>query len=561
LERNPSEHIGTAELAKLLEESRRRDGFLLDAADVPPHLAACPTCREQIEGLALLDRQLDRQLKNMTPAESTLRQGDCPGPGVWREIAGGLTPTDETLAYIEHASRCDYCGPLLGAAVAELTGLNGEITEAERNHIAALESARAEWQQRLAQRITGTPHSGPDRRRGWLAVPRLAMAGASLLAVVGVGSWVVVHLNDNRNQPAAADQLLARAYTEKRTLELRIAGAGYAPLRVSRGPAASFTSRPAALLEAEALIASQLQSHPSNPSWLQAKAQADVLEGKYDAAVQALHHALQLDPHSPALLTDLATAYFQRAQQEDRKEDFGAAYESLSQALRQQPDDPVALFNRAIVAEHQFLYQQALDDWEHYLRVDANSQWVEEARNRADAVRERLKEHGSKMTPLLSPAQLTAMASNASLASEVDQRVEEYLHEAVRSWLPQAFPKNGATADPQASQALFFLAELTSQQHGDRWLADLLRGSPAPHFPQAASALAGAVKANDAGEYDVSRQQADLAEQLFRASGNTAGALRAEFEQSFEAQISRRSEECRQLANAALAESEKYSYS
>jgi CHAT domain-containing protein len=564
LEGNPNGHIGDAELAKLLEESRRGAESVLDAADVHPHLAACPTCREQFEGLALLDRQL----KNMRPAESALRQGDCPGPGVWREIAGGLTPPGQTLAYIEHASRCDYCGPLLRGAVAQLIDLNGETTEAERKHIATLESASAEWQQRLAQRITGTPHSGTDRESApwwqrWLAVPRLAMAGASLLvAVVGVGSWVVIH----RNQPAAADKLLARAYTEKRTLELRIAGANYAPLRVSLGPAASFTSRPAALLKAEALIASQLESHPSDPSWLQAKAQADVLEGKYDAAVQALHHALQLEPHSPALLTDLATAYFQRAQQEDGKEDFGAAYESLSQALRQQPDDPVALFNRAIVAEHQFLYQQALDDWEHYLRVDANSQWVEEARNRADAVREKLKEHGSKMTPLLSPAQLTARATNASLASEVDQRVEEYLHEAVRSWLPQAFPEAGANetraaADPQAAQALFFLAELTSQQHGDRWLADLLRGSPAPHFPQAASALARAVKANDAGEYDVSRQQAHLAEQLFRASGNTAGLLRAEFEQSFAAQIERHSGECRRQATAALAESEKYSYS
>ena len=561
MEIDPNEHIGNAELAKLLEESRLCAESVLDAADVHPHLAACPSCREQFEGLALLDRQLDRQLKRMRPAKSTLRQGDCPGAAVWREIAGGLTPPDETLAYIEHASRCDYCGPLLRGAVAELSDLNGEITEAERKHIALLESARAEWQQKLAQRITGTSHSGPDWEsvpwwRGWLGVPRLAMVGASLIAVVGVGSWVVVH----RNQPTAAGQLLARAYTEKRTLELRIAGADYAPLRVSLGPAASFTSRPAALLKAEALIASQLESHPSDPSWLQAKAQADVLEGKYDAAVQALRRGLELEPHSPALLTDLATAYFQRAQQEDRKEDFGAAFEYLSQALKLHPDDSVALFNRAIVAEHQFLYQQALDDWEHYLRVDTGSQWVEEARNRANAVREKLKAHESKATPLLSPTQMAAMATNASLGSEVDQRIEKYLHEAVRSWLPQAFPEARANADPLASRALFFLADLTSQQHGDQWLADLLRGSSAPHFPQAVTALARAVKANDAGEYGASRQQAALAEQLFRASGNTAGALRAEFEQSFAAQISRRSEECRRQAIAAGAESKGYSY-
>jgi CHAT domain-containing protein len=587
LETNSSEHVGTAELAKLLEESRRRPESALDAADVHPHLATCPACREQFEDLALLDRQLDRQMKGMRPAESAPRQGDCPGPAVWREIAGGLTPSGETLAYLEHAGRCDHCGPLLRGAVAEVSDLNGEITEPERTLIAILDSARAEWQLRLAQQITGTQHSGPDREstpwwRRWLAVPhlavpRLAMAGASLLAIVAVGSWVVVHRNNNynANQPAAAGQLLARAYTEKRTLELRIAGADYAPLRVSRGPAASFASRPSALLKAEALIASQLESHPSDPSWLQAKAQADVLEGKYDAAVEALRRALELEPHSPALLTDLATAYFQRAQQEDRKEDLGAAYEYLSQALRLHPDDPVALFNRAIVAEHAFLYHQALDDWDHYLRVDANSQWGEEARNRANAIREKLKEHESNAKPLLSPAQLADAATSATLSSEVDlrivderivdQRIEEYLHEAVRFWLPQAFPEGGAngtraTGDPRASQALFFLADLTSRQHSDLWLTDLLRGSSAPHFPQAVAALARAVKANDAAEYAISRQQAELAERFFRTSGNSAGTLRAEFEQSFADQFSRRNEDCRRRSIAAGAESRRYSY-
>jgi len=572
LEENPNsnEHIGNAELARLLEESRCRAEAELDATEVHPyevhpHLADCPACRAQFEGLALLDRRL----KSMRPAESGLRQGDCPSPEVWREIAGGLTPPDQTLAYIEHASRCDYCGRLLRGAVAELTDLNGEITGAERKHIATLESASAEWQQKLAQRIVGTPHSTPHRESApwwqrWLTVPRLAIAGASLLAVVGVGSWAVVHSvvhsNGHRNQPAAAAELLARAYTEKRTLELRIAGADYAPLRVSRGPAASFTSRPAALLEAEALIASQLESHPSDPSWLQAQAQADVLEGKYDAAVEALRRALELEPHAPALLTDLATAYFQRAQQEKRKEDFGAAYEYLSQALRLRPDDPVALFNRALVAEHQFLYHQALDDWARYLQVDPRSEWAGEARDAAERVRSRLKEHDAgQAAPLLSPTQIAASADDPNLRSTVDARIEEYLAGAVRSWLPQAYPERGA-ADTTAQRALFFLADLTSQQHTDRWLFDLLGGSSAPRFPQAVTALARAVDANDAGEYDVSRNQADVAERLFRASGNMAGVLRAQFEQIFAAQFDRNSEECRRQATFALAESEKYSY-
>jgi CHAT domain-containing protein len=562
---NATGHIGDAELAKLLEESRRHAKSALDVADAHPHLAACPTCRERFEGLV----SLDRHLKSLKPAEFAPRQGECPDPAVWCEIAGGLTPPGQTLACIEHASRCDYCGPLLHAAVDEMTDLNGEITDEERREIVTLESAHEAWQQKLAQRIAGTPDSGLDREslpwwQRWLAVPRLgwplAMAGASFLAVIGVGSWTFVRFSDHRNQPAAAGRLLARAYTEERTLELRMGGAGYAPLRVSLGPATSFASRPPALLEAEALIASQLKSHSSDPSWLQAKAQADVLEGKYDAAVEALQHALQLQPQSAGLLTDLATAHFQRGQQEDRKADLGAAFEYLSQALKLQPNDPVALFNRAIVSEHLFLYQQALDDWEHYLRVDPGSEWAEEARNRANAVREKLKEHQSRATPLLSPAQLSARAADPSLASEVDPRIEEYLHDAVRSWLPQAFPESKAPADPNAAQALFFLADLTRGQHGDQWLADLLHGSSASHFPQAANALAHAVQANDEGDYDVSRQQAELAEQSFRASGSMAGVLRAQFEQIFAAQMTRRSADCRRRSIAALAESRRYAY-
>jgi CHAT domain-containing protein/tetratricopeptide (TPR) repeat protein len=570
LQENPSEHIAPAELARLLEESRQTLKTQVSTTDMHPHFANCPSCREQFEELA----SLDRGLSNAAKAEPATSRADCPAPAVWREVAGGGTPPEETFAFTGHASRCDQCSRLLREAISEFAGLRADLTDDERKQIAALPSAGVEWQQRLARQIAGAPRPGPDRAREswwrrWFAVPglagltvgsragSLAMAGAALLVAVGAGYWVEA----NRNQPAATGQLLARAYTEKRTLELRFAGAAYAPLRISRGPEASFTSRPAPLLKAEALIARQLESHPSDPAWLQAQAQADVLEGKYDAAVEALRRALELEPHSPAILTDLATAYFQRAQQEDRKDDLGAAYEYLSQSLRLRPDDPVALFNRAIVAEHQFLYHQALDDWEHYLRVDPGSEWAGEAREAADRLRAKLKEHeASQAAPLLSPQQIAAAAGDPNLRSAVDGRVEEYLQDAVRVWLPRAYPETATQPDLAARQALFFLADLATQQHNDRWLSDLLGGSSSPDFPQAITALAGAVMANKAAEFDTSRKQADRAERLFRSSGNVAGTLRAQFEQIYAAQIERRSELCRQRATAALSESERYSY-
>jgi len=44
----------------------------------------------------------------------------------------------------------------------------------------------------------------------------------------------------------------------------------------------------------------------------------------------------------------------------------------------------------------------------------------------------------------------------------VDQRIEEYLNDAVSSWLPQAYPETASKADPAVRQALFFLADLTA---------------------------------------------------------------------------------------------------
>jgi len=499
-----------------------------------------------------LDRQLER-LKSSAPAS---QQADCPESARWREIAAGVTPPDEALANIRHASRCDHCGPLLREALAEVAGLTRATTEAEQAQIAMLASAQPAWQREFAERMAGTIRADPSPApwwKVWTSVPRLAMAGATLAALAAAASWIAVYSRDSNS----TGLLLARAYAERRTLEVRFGGAAYAPLRVQRGPEASFADRPPSLLKAEALIASQLPSHPSDPSWLQAKGRADLLEGKYDAAVDSLRRALQVSPDSPELMVDLASAYFQRAQTDDRPQDYGAAFEYLSKVLAQHPDDPVALFNRAIISEHQFLYHQALDDWEHYLRVDARSEWAGEARKRADAVRSKLKQHERANRPLLSTAEI---AASATPPADLDERVEQYLDAALQEWLPEAYPETNAAADPHARQALFFLAKLTDQQHKDRWLSDLLNGASAPAFPQAVASLSRVARANKSGDFDVSRKEALRAEPLFRASGNPAGVLRAQFEEIFALRNIRQSETCRRQASASRAESEKYSY-
>jgi len=161
----------------------------------------------------------------------------------------------------------------------------------------------------------------------------------------------------------------------------------------------------------------------------------------------------------------------------------GAAYERLSEALGLQPENPVALFNRAIVAEHLFLYQQALDDW----TTTAGRPLVAmtpEARDHAMRCGKSWMKHKSEAMPLLTPAELVALASGASPPSEVDQRVEDYLGRAVRLWLPEAFPKpdgdrNKARCERRAGA--FFFGDLTRQRHaiaGCRMFSTI----PPPHI-------------------------------------------------------------------------------
>jgi CHAT domain-containing protein/tetratricopeptide (TPR) repeat protein len=549
LSQPPSEHLQPNQIAELYYAAHGGPEPALELSAVHPHLAECSLCRQRFQQCAGFDRQLGA----LRSTESGIQQAECPDPKVWFDIACGAMEPDRALEQIQHASGCDHCGPLLREAVADL---GGALTQPDAELIASLPSARPEWRKKLAQWVTGTldtsSHASGWQR--WVTLPRLATAAAGLIAVAVAGTWTI-----SQNRPETAHKLLAQAFTEQRTLELRIAGASYAPPKVQLGSAGSFLSRPETLLKAETLIADKIGSHPSDPSWLQAKARADLLEGRYDPAVESLRRAVQLAPNSSGLLIDLGTAYFQRGLVANQPADYGAAYEQLSRALAIQPDDPVALFNRAIVAERQFLYRQALEDWEHYLRVDARSDWANEARQRAESVRTRLKGRESKAEPS-APAQVAARASDPSFRAEVDQRNEEYLDLAVKSWLPEAYPEIGAPVDPRANAALFFLAQLTAKQRGDSWLSDILSGASSPNFASAVGALSRAVQASSAEEFDQAQLQADLAYRRFRASGNTAGALRAQFEWAFAAQLNRQSEACRRLATAALTESERHPY-
>src|SRR5258708_2944064 len=210
--------------------------------------------------------------------------------------------------------------------------------------------------------------------------------GGAVAALAGVTVFGIRLL-----QQPPVETLLATAYTEQRTIELRIPNAAHAPVRLTRGSLnSSRLDRPTSLLKAELRIAKELQQHPSSPALFQAKGRADLLEREYQAAIQAFEHALESGPETTSLLTDLASAYFESAEANQRRQsDYSTSLQLLDKALKSRPDDPIALFNRAIVSERMGLRERAIEDWRHYLRVDSGSGWSSEARQRlADVERQ-----------------------------------------------------------------------------------------------------------------------------------------------------------------------------
>ena len=304
-----------------------------------------------------------------------------------------------------------------------------------------------------------------DTIEGFLRL-RWALAVAAACAVLAsAGVWEMW-----RSSPSRVNVLLSRAYGERRTLELRFPeGDPYSALQLTRGRENSSLDRSPTLLEAESLIGRNLSSNGSDPVWLQAKGRADILDGNYEAAIATLEKAQAATPNSPDILMDLASGYFERAEATGRSQDYGASYELLSRTLQRRSEDPVALFNRAIVGERLNLFQQAVDDWERYLKMDTRrSPWTAEAREHLAAIREKMKLRDQSLAqPLLSPSALAGLGAEDTAGEKaVDQRIEEYLHLAVREWLERACPRGTGQVENQESyrSALLFLAVILKKE-------------------------------------------------------------------------------------------------
>lgn len=368
-----------------------------------------------------------------------------------------------------------------------------------------------------------------------MRVPRLQLALSFLVAGSALGmGWFLLR----ESFFASPARLIQKAYSEQRTVELRLGKAPHSALRVQRGPQATRMERPASLLEAEAAIARGLRNHPEDPALLAARGQANLLEWAYEAAITDMQEALDTQPKSAAVLNGLASAYFERAEAEDRFEDYGTAFELQSRALQHSHDDPVLLFNRAITGSRLFLFKQSIEDFERYLGIDSSSEWADEVKQRLNEVRGIVEAHDQRTkAPLLTPAEFVQQVDPARRETweKVEPRIEEYLSVAITDWLPAAWPVEGkGVASQQATRALRSLAVILQKNHDDSWLGETLADIGSPPFPEALAALSAALTSDNAAQnYELGLDQSQRAVSLFLRAHSRAGLARAQFEEVY----------------------------
>jgi hypothetical protein len=345
---------------------------------------------------------------------------ECPSDDALRELAAGLTSDDAAPALTRHAATCDHCGPLL-RTYTEI--FSADFGPEEQAALANLQSSSASWQKNTARQMlqaaatiatgaagaaeasaaeTGGSHatatvkpgkkpsagrpasSASDRKPffwKWVLVP----ATAAVVAVAAFSIWYT-----QRDTPEKVEALLAQGATEQRKVEMRIPNAKHADFAQTRGESESRLNSPASLSRAAEQISEHLKKDPDDSKWLILSARLDLLDWNYKPALSSLEKIS--DAHvveSPEFLMTRAFALYEKSEVLKENQGYFEAVNLLAKALQNNPNDPVLLFNQAIACEKIHAYECAQGDWNRFLTIEKDPDWISEARKHLQQIEEK----------------------------------------------------------------------------------------------------------------------------------------------------------------------------
>lgn len=235
-----------------------------------------------------------------------------------------------------------------------------------------------------------------------------------------------------------------------------------------------------------------------------------------DRAISTLRQAAALSDRPAAPLADLAAALIVRAERTQAPRDLLEAYETAEQALRREPRNVAALYNRALALDRFGLVDEAAKDWRAYLAADSTSAWADDARRRRQSVL-------ALRAPAPPPADAPLSAYAAYAAADPQGARELGMDRLLAEWAAAIEGGDAARADDRLRRAAALGDALERRPGGDASLADMVRAIRAAAGAAETRALAHAHREYAAGRRLFDDYRFSEAERRFVAAGEAAG--------------------------------------
>jgi len=329
----------------------------------------------------------------------------------------------------------------------------------------------------------------PRRKRGRAGKRTLKIAGSALAAAAALTAIFLlppVHRWVEGRRSGMGPLVEAAGRLQYRTVEPRLSG-GFAykrPQPVMRGEDQAKKDPQAwGLFSAAERIQARAASAPTVQN-LHALGVANLVIGNYDSAVLTLESAIRKETGKddsdsavavstdPALLSDLAAAYYAQAKYSHALRGFDPARTAADRAWRLRKS-PETAWNRAVTVDTLHEPARSTAAWEQYLQLDPASPWATEAREHLeDLSRPTTSQRWSSEKDALATADGAQVRSLLlRFPKEVRELGEQDLMNAWSASL-LAGDEPGATA---ALLRMRLIAAALEQTSGERLLGDAVR--------------------------------------------------------------------------------------
>lgn len=290
----------------------------------------------------------------------------------------------QELEMVEEELIQDFADGNLSASEKALFEQNFVLTPERANKLSFAKNLRT-YIDKNPERISKPKKNGLiDSLLAFFSSP-IPVACAVML-IAGIAGYFVW------NQYFREPEILAslnKVQKNERPTEGRITGFNYAPkTEGTRG--ANDKTENLDLVSAKARAAEALLKNETAENYHEL-GRVYLAESNFDEAIKNLEKGIKKDPNIAELHNDLGVSLMEKGSQQKEEgslELYSRANESFEKSFGLDKNLKVTYFNSALVIELLNLPNQAKEAWEKYLKLDSNSKWAEEARERLKKLEE-----------------------------------------------------------------------------------------------------------------------------------------------------------------------------